>query len=141
MAFLWRKTMSVGNDAIDHGHRYLIGYVNTIELILHSPIDKELLIEALDQLYEETVKHFRKEEVIQRKIEFPQTLHHRREHKKLLEQLNDARTKIIDCNSLEGLLEYAPELIMFLRNWLVDHVFHEDMLLKPFFSKYPKGYS
>ena len=132
MAFLWRKTMSVGNDVIDYGHRHLIGYVNTIELVLQSPNEKELIEEALEQLYEATVRHFRREEVIQRKVGFPQTLHHRREHKKLLTQLTNVKTKISACGNSGELTEYAPELTIFLRNWIVEHVFHEDMAVRPF---------
>lgn len=141
MAFLWRKIMSVGNDLIDHGHRHLIGYINTIELLLQSANDKELITEALEQLHDATVRNFRIEESIQRKIGFPQTLHHRREHKKLLNQLNEVIENIEQCRTSQELSDYAPELIIFLRNWIVDHVFHEDMLLRPFLIKYPRAYS
>ncbi len=141
VAFLWRKIMSVGNDKIDQGHRHLICYINTIELVLQNPKEKDLIIEALEQLQTTTVKNFRAEEAIQRKIGYPHTLHHRREHEKLLRQLNDVIKKIDYCRNPDEITNCAPDLVIFLRNWIVDHVLHEDMLVRPFLARYPKAYS
>ncbi len=133
--------MSVGNDIIDQGHRHLICYINTIELVLQNPKEKDLITEALEQLHATTIKNFRIEESIQRKIGYPQTLHHRREHEKLLRQLNDVIKKIDECKNSEEITACAPDLVIFLRNWIVDHVLHEDMLVRPFLIRYPKAYS
>ncbi len=141
MAFLWRKIMSVGNDVIDHGHRHLIGIVNTIELLLQKPEDNELVLEALNQLQEASIRQFRLEERIQGKISYPKILQHRREHKNLLKQLDNEINKILQFRTAEEVKEHAPDLILFLRNWVVDHVIHEDMLLKPYLAKYPRGFS
>jgi len=139
MAILWQKTMSVGNDIIDHDHRYLISFVNTIELALQSPNDKIFLLDALTQLYEYGETHFRREEIIQRKIGYPQSLNHKHEHNKLLAQLKEVSKNIIEITDAQELAKQAPELIIILRGWLVDHVFSEDMLLKPYLAKHAKG--
>jgi len=139
MALLWQNTMSVGNDAIDHDHRYLISFVNTIELVLQSPEDKKSIMIALEQLYEYGEEHFKKEEAIQRKIKYPQSLNHKHSHSKLLDQLKVVQAKVKGLESSGEISKYAPELTTYLRGWLVNHVFNEDMLLKPYLLKHPKG--
>ena len=139
MALLWQKSMSVGNDAIDHDHRYLISFVNTIELVLQSPEDKKSLIDSLDQLYEYGEEHFQREEAIQRKIKYPQSLAHKHSHSKLLDQLKVVQEKVKAFETTEELAEYSTDLTAYLRTWLVNHVFNEDMLLKPYLLKHPKG--
>jgi hemerythrin len=139
MALLWQKTMSVGNDAIDHDHRYLISFINTIELVLQSPEDKKSIMDALDQLYEYGEEHFQREETIQRKIKYPKSLNHKHIHSKLLDQLKVVKEKIKGLDSAGEISKYAPELTTYLRGWLINRVFNEDMLLKPYLLKHPKG--
>ena len=141
MALIWRKEMSVGNDNIDHDHKYLILYVNTVELCLQSPDQKGQLFEAFAQLYEYAQDHFTREESIQRKIGYPDSLKHRHIHNSLLKELKDVEIKISKTKNAEELEKIAPELTQFLRGWLIDHVFNEDMLLKPYLRKHPRGFS
>lgn len=141
MALIWKKEMSVGNDNIDYDHKYLLLYVNTVELCLQTPDQKEQLFEAFDQLYEYAEKHFSREESIQRKIGYPDSLKHRHIHNSLLKELKEVELKISRIKSEEEVKKLAPELTKFLRSWLVDHVFNEDMLLKPYLRKHPKAFS
>ena len=94
MPIIWKKAMSVGNDLIDHDHHFMVNFLNTIELLLQSPNHKEMLIEAFNQLYEYSVNHFRREESLQRKIEYPRSIQHKNEHKNLLKDLDNLRLTI-----------------------------------------------
>ena len=42
MPIVWRKAMSVGNDLIDHDHHFMVNFLNTIELLLQKPDQKEI---------------------------------------------------------------------------------------------------
>lgn len=141
MAIIWKKAMSLGNDIIDHDHQFMVNLVNTIELILQKPEEGELLTEAFEQLYDYAVNHFRREESIQRKINYPKSIHHKNTHNTLLEQLEELKQEITDVNSSMEIKEREEEIISFLRNWLISHVLEEDMLLKPYLLKHPKGFS
>ncbi len=140
MALLWQKEMSVGNDIIDLDHKYLILFINTIELCLGSPEQKEQLFEAFAQLYDYAEKHFSREESIQRKIDYPERLNHKHHHTQLLKELRDVELKVSKASNDEEITTIAPELTKFLRSWLIDHVFNEDMLLKPYLKKHPRAF-
>jgi len=141
MAIIWRRGMSVANDVIDHDHHFMINFINTIELVLQKPEEKEMLMEVLDQLHEYSINHFRREETIQRKIEYPQSLNHRNSHSTLLADLEKLIGEIKESKSTEEISERSPEIINFLRNWLINHVLNEDIKLKPYLEKLPKAFS
>lgn len=141
MAIIWRKGMSVGNNLIDHDHHFMINFINTVELVLQEPVDKEMLMEVLEQLHEYSIGHFRREESIQRKIEYPQSLHHKNSHTTLLTDLEKLRKEIEETKSTEEIAGRSEEIIFFLRNWLINHVLNEDMKLKSYLEKLPIAFS
>ncbi len=101
MAIIWRKGMSVGNDIIDHDHHFMINFINTVELVLQNPEEKEMLLEVLDQLHDYSINHFRREESIQRKIEYPQSLSHKNAHSTLLKELEKLKKEIKKLPNLQ----------------------------------------
>lgn len=141
MAIIWRSRMSVNNDLIDHDHHFMINFINTIELVLQNPEEKEMLLEVLDQLHDYSVNHFRREESIQRKIQYPQSLNHKNSHSTLLADLEELKKDIEETKSTDEIVGRSTEIISFLRNWLINHVLNEDMKLKPFLEKLPKAFS
>jgi hemerythrin len=119
----------------------MINFINTIELVLQKPEEKEMLMEVLDQLHEYSINHFIREETIQRKIEYPQSLNHRNSHSTLLADLEKLIGEIKESESTEEISARSPEIINFLRNWLINHVLNEDIKLKPYLEKLPKAFS
>ncbi len=141
MALIWRDGMSVGNDTIDHDHRYLVCYLNTVELALQKPEEKELILTSLSQLYNYAYDHFMREEAIQRKIEFPDRSEHGNEHKRLLEELSELKNNIKTNYKKEDIDKRYDEIVSFLRHWLIDHVLNTDMQLKKYLKNHPKNLS
>ena len=141
MAIIWRNGMSVGNDLIDHDHQFLINFINTIELILQNPNEKKLLLEAFEQFQKYAEGHFKREESIQRKIEYPSSLHHKGLHSNLNQELSTLIKKIVNSKDAEELKKQAPEIVEFLKHWLINHVLNEDLKLRPYLEKHPRGYS
>ncbi len=139
MALIWRENMSVANNSIDHDHKYMVCYVNTVMLALQKPEEKEILLTSLSQLYSYAEEHFSREEHIQQMIKYPDYVKHKIEHKKLLHDLNDLQKKIKDEYNNEEIDEKYHEIVSFLKHWLVDHVLNTDMLLKPYLVKYKRN--
>lgn len=146
MPVVWRPQMSVGNQLIDTDHRYLICLINTVELSLRVPENRELVSTAIEQLEQYTADHFAREEVIQMKIQYPNFMAHKKEHQEIMAQLANIRTRI------QAMAEKAPagdgsiaaanpedvsELIALLRHWIIDHVLKVDVELKPYLARYP----
>ena len=136
MPIFWREEMGVGHDLVDSDHRYLICLINTVELSMVSKDDNETIRMAIDQLEDYTRMHFTREEFLQERIRFPQRQAHRIRHRELIDTLRAFKTKIpslaFDSDHYHQTVE---KLAGFLRNWLLDHVIKEDLLMKPHIQK------
>jgi len=132
--------MSVGNDRIDQDHRYLLCLINTIDFALGSGEHQDTLVTALDQLDFYSKDHFAREEKLMLKISYPKYPDQRTAHELLISQLAEIREKILVIKDDPDLQEIIPDITELLRNWLLDHVLKDDMLMKPYFDKYSKDY-
>ncbi len=141
MTLIWRESMSVNNDQIDNDHRYMVCFLNTVELALQEPEKMDVILQALTQLYNYAYEHFMREELIQKKISYPDYDMHRKEHKELLEDFLKLKIKIENQYTKEEIKEKYDEIVKFLRHWLIDHVLKTDMKLKPFLLQYKKNLS
>ena len=132
--------MSVGNDRIDQDHRYLLCLINTIDFALGSGEHQDTLVTALDQLDFYSKDHFAREEKLMLKISYPKYPDQRTAHELLISQLAEIREKILAIKDDPDLQEIIPDITELLRNWLLDHVLKDDMLMKPYFDKYSMDY-
>ena len=131
MTLKWREQLSVGNDLIDSDHKCLIEIINLAEHSLKSN-DREELTAALDRLSRYARVHFAREEKIAGAVGYAHTSHEHESHEGLLRKLEQLKLEIG-----EDWTESAGEhFSAFLRNWMMNHVIKEDMLLKPFLKKY-----
>lgn len=139
MSLIWREQLSVGNDVIDSDHKHLIEIINQSELSLKTKNRRELTA-ALDNLSQYSLVHFDREEKIASAVGYTQVPHLNQSHEALLKQLDQVRGEI-DAIGQEWSTEAIEHLTNLLRNWLVDHVIKEDMLMKPTLQKYsPRFY-
>lgn len=139
MTIMWREQLRVGNDIIDEDHKYLIDIINQIGVHLQNNEMSALELD-LQRLYDYSLLHFSREEKIAVAVGFELAfgLHH--SHQTLMERLATIRTAFVESEKT-WTPQLALELSEFLRNWLIDHVLHEDMLMKPALQKYPPDFS
>ena len=130
MSLVWREQLSVGNDSIDSDHKHLIEIVNLAE---HSLLAKSRaeLTSALAQLLQYSKVHFSREEKFANAVGYPDVAVMHASHEALIEKLQQI-TQELDGNLKTSVVE---GFVTFLREWLVNHVIKEDMLLKPYFVK------
>lgn len=170
MSLVWREQMSLHNTLIDTEHQYLIKQINAVEEALNTKDNHDLLVETLDHLVEYTKTHFEHEEALQRKINFPDMLNHREEHRKIVSDLDVIKKKLdqlleaddgeiekqssveITDEEIDDLIaEHLPNhsvsaddlgpLVGLMRSWLVDHIIGKDMSMKPYLQKFPRDFS
>ncbi|MDX9767133.1 MAG: bacteriohemerythrin [Ectothiorhodospiraceae bacterium] len=146
MPVVWRPQMSVGNQLIDNDHRYLICLINTVELSLRVPENRDLVSAAIEQLMQYTADHFAREEAIQLKIQYPKYMAHKQEYQDIMDELARIRTRIEamagtstagDGSIAAAHPEDVSELVALLRHWIIDHVLKVDVELKPYLARYP----
>lgn len=136
MALQWTPKMSVGNEVIDHDHKRLVALINETEAALRSS-DRNAVLNALDELAQYGLMHFETEERIGRAAGCPGMDGMHSSHQKLNEQLNHCRD---DIEARWG-QDIADEVVALLRAWLVDHVIHEDLKMRPWLLKQALNFS
>jgi len=131
MALQWREQLSVGNDLVDSDHRRLIDIINKADQSMQS-MSRVGLLTALAELDNYSRLHFSLEEKIAEAVGFPDLGHLHSSHMLLLETLNLIAREIGEDWDKAA----ADHFGQFLRDWLINHVIKEDMLLKPYLKKH-----
>lgn len=133
MSLMWREQLSVGNDVIDNDHRHLIDIINRVE---ESMVTKNRtgLMAALESLSNYSQEHFAREEKIATAAGYEQVPNLNDSHKALLVQLDQLKNEINEMG-LEWSSALAEKFTKLVRNWLIDHVIKEDLLMKPTLQK------
>jgi hemerythrin len=139
MAIAWREQLSVGNNIIDEDHKYLIEIINKVEVCLAKK-DMPALKAELQRLHDYAQLHFDREEKIASAVGYEQTPGLHQSHQELMERLATMQSSFVSAEQT-----WSPELTKsfadFLRDWLIDHVIKEDLLMKPVLQKYSPAFA
>lgn len=119
----WSPNLSVGIEAIDADHEVLIDLLNRLGAEIEGGGTHEAVAERLDELIAQTESHFRREEEIMTREEYPEAEYHGRLHAALLQEVRDFR------KDLEEGMEVGPEITKFLKTWLISHILESDQHL------------
>lgn len=130
MSFIeWDESFVLNIELIDIQHRKLVNYIN--EFYDHIKEDKsDAFKKLLDNLTEYTEKHFKYEENYFEKFNYPDSEEHIKEHQVFIDKIKALKSKLDS-----GQLVITPEITMFLRDWLVNHVKGSDKKYSGFFIK------
>jgi hemerythrin len=131
MSLAWREQLSVGNDLIDSDHKYLIEIINMATKQLQSKKWLELKI-SFEKLTRYSNAHFGTEEKIALAVGFPLADHLHESHEALLSKLQHMAQEVSEVWSDDSIEKFN----CLLRDWLINHVIKEDMLLKPYLKKH-----
>lgn len=140
MALAWSEELSVGNAMIDSEHNNLIVMVNNVEHAIRAG-DDSALAQSFEQLEHCLCTHFANEEKVAQAIKFPFS-QNELEHKYALKALHLIRDAVAvsakNNKCAEDATEYYSE---FLSDWFINHVFNEDMLMKPTLQTHPYDFN
>lgn len=129
MAFItWDDSLDVGVTAFNEDHRHLVGLVNELHAGVVSGIGISQMTYVLDGLVDYTRIHFKREEDLMTKHEYPGLKGHRKEHYDLMVQVSEFQGRL-----KEGKASFTIELLSFLRDWLTNHIKGTDMAYSDFF--------
>jgi hemerythrin len=131
MALAWREQFSVGNDLIDSDHRYLIEIINKAEQSLKTNNRAELT-RLLEDLARYGKSHFEREELVAAAAGYTKADQLHVSHAQLNKTLAEFQASIGDTWSENDVARFTA----FLRDWLINHVIKEDMLMKPWLTKF-----
>ena len=120
---IWKKEFDIGVAAIDEQHHKMVELINKLEEHTHN-YNANGVSEVLEELIAYTQYHFIAEERYMESINYDGLEKHRKIHLSLVDEVlvyADKKNRGVDVDSFE--------LLLFLKEWLIDHILHEDMKL------------
>ncbi|MCY3413394.1 MAG: hemerythrin family protein [Candidatus Heimdallarchaeota archaeon] len=125
----WSSRLETGIENIDAQHKGLVDTLNDLMKKTKEGTGKDEIEKMLDYLAEYTEKHFRDEEAIMEKYNYPQIDHHKTLHR----QFEDEVTELIkDYVFSGGGADLLVKLNSRTMKWLIDHIMGIDQQLAKF---------
>ncbi len=123
MAFItWSDELySIKNKEIDTQHQHLVSLVNRMHESVVNGLERSALSQVLEELIDYTVYHFRSEEELFGKNNYPQLETHKQQHDALTGQVLKLQEEFN-----EGSATISYEVLDFLHNWLTHHMASSD---------------
>ena len=112
----WKEEFSVGVAEVDFEHRELIELINSLHESARSGAGREVVIEALGEIYAQIASHFALEEKMMRVTRYPSFLEHKEDHETLLDDLRDIMDEVEDDGEYD-----ETRLSTDLERWFSDH--------------------
>ena len=125
----WNDRISVNNFEIDNQHRYLIQLVNNLILNSNAKVNSAIIGDSLQNLLKYTKEHFRDEEILLEKHNYPKLVEHRKEHKNFVLKIAGFCKDV-----LQGKSTVTVEMISFLVTWFLNHTSINDQDYKSFIA-------
>ena len=126
----WSDSLKLGVPIIDEQHRMLCSYINDLYRAVRSGADRAVIGRIIEQLKGYTVAHFTSEEQFFKHSNYPQTLQHIDVHQRFVQRLED-----IERDYKNGKSDVGPDLLSFLKDWLIKHIQGTDPSYLPYIRK------
>jgi hemerythrin len=130
MALLsWSSKYSVGVQSMDRQHTVLFDILNELHTAMMKGQAQAMTGSLLQKLVNYTRNHFSAEESMMAASGYPGLAQHRTRHRDLMKQVEEfvARHK-------RGESTLNVQLLNFLRDWLTNHIQHEDQQYGPWLN-------
>jgi hemerythrin-like metal-binding protein len=118
---IWGETLSVEVDEIDEDHRRLIDLFNILNHAVEDEETKAYVDAVLEELISCTVWHFRHEERLMVKYDYPDAGEHKTEHRDLIDSVNALQQQYLKAGK-----HLSSQDIEFLEHWLTGHILSAD---------------
>ncbi len=130
----WNNELSVGIASIDEQHKQLINIINELNSALEEGLADEVLANIFAELTVYTEEHFSYEEALFAEHGYSESEAHKNEHQALIKQVHALKQKM-----LEGDFMIGVEVMVFLKEWLLNHILKTDKAYTQFLQE--KGVS
>jgi hemerythrin-like metal-binding protein len=125
----WNDAWSVGVDAIDDEHKKLVDILQRLFGALITVQAKSHIKGLVDELMDYADYHFKNEEAIMEKYDYPHLEEHKAQHIALGNSVAGTKDLILEKGGTE---EIGDEVYQFLKSWLINHILDADMQYKDF---------
>ena len=126
----WSDNLSVEVDEIDDDHRRLVDLYNQFAHAVAEGESPDYLEAMLEELISCTAWHFKHEERLMLKYEYPGFEDHKKEHTELIEGVDELRQKFLGAGK-----QASDEDVGYLESWLIEHILVTDMPLGAYIAE------
>lgn len=136
---LWKERYSFGIPLIDNQHKELFKRVNALvnAVLSNTPwdIQKQAVNETLIFMQEYVIAHFGEEEKLQKQVQFPDYLYHKKQHDDMVRYVAETIEEFENHGHDQTLIkQFAGKLLA----WLINHVATEDVKIANYTHKTEK---
>jgi len=129
--FEWTDELSVGISEVDTQHKKLIAMINSLNEAIAEGRAREAIQKVIDELADYTVSHFGMEERYFKQYNYPEYTAHKGLHDRFVAKVNEAREGLTKGRAMIG-----RDIMIFLKEWLVEHIMKTDKRYAPFLRKH-----
>ncbi len=126
----WNPTMSVGVEILDDDHKKLIGMLTVLLEDGVASKNRDDLVQLLNDLLEYTSVHFAREEDLMDRQGYPDLDAHKAAHRYFVDEVRKLSREYDESNTMM----LRIDLILLLKEWLIEHIQSVDMRYKPFMT-------
>ncbi len=126
----WNSQYSVGIPQIDEEHKKLVNILNKLCAAVKSAEADNTVKTVIDELLDYTAYHFKTEEELLKKHNYPDYENHKASHDKFTKNILEYKQQyaLVKQYSASPVLEY-------LKNWLITHILATDKEYSDFLVK------
>ncbi len=129
MPINWNPNLAVGYEIIDNQHKELFARVNRLLDAMTRGEGKQEVEKVVNFLGEYVVTHFKAEEEIMQKYQYPDYANHKKQHAQLIHTFTEIKVRInYDGVSPLTTIQVQREL----GDWLINHIGKQDQALGAF---------
>lgn len=128
----WNDDFKLGLPAMDADHKKLLDVCNRFLEAVQQQASLSQLEMILADMIRLTSEHFRAEEDMLDRHNYPALAAHRAEHERLLVQAEGLRARFDDLSQASEMGNLTHEAAEFLQTWLLDHIRTNDRPYCPF---------
>jgi hemerythrin-like metal-binding protein len=118
---MWDDKYSVDNEELDNHHQKLFDILNRLYISCFEENEADVLAATYQDLLAYIDYHFSAEELYMKQLDYDSVLNHVTMHNTFNNRISSLQQQI-DHNNLAA----TKELIVYLGNWLLNHVLVED---------------
>jgi len=121
---VWDENMKVGVKEIDDQHKELFEYTNALMNAIRERKDQNEVEKVISFLNDYVINHFREEEEIMRKYNYPFLSFQKEQHKKFIKYFKEVKDELKEIRKSRTYLRFRIQLLVV--DWLVNHTYKED---------------
>lgn len=121
----WKDEYSVDDETFDAHHKHLFDLILKSEELLVKSSNQKQLEDIINELKDYTSYHFSEEERRMSNSHFDALEKHKEAHQKFVKEIEAFEKRILDNEPF-----VLDDLVLFLSQWLINHIQTEDMKYK-----------